>query len=100
MQAPNGTRYTIDSIFEEIVEPERLVWRTLSDPNRNPAPPANHITITLDERGTQTRWTMVARFESFTERDITASMGFGQMISLGLDRMAAHLKTRQGGSNG
>jgi uncharacterized protein YndB with AHSA1/START domain len=100
MQAPNGTRYTIDSIFEEIVEPERLVWRTLKDPKRNPAPPANHITITLEERGTRTRWKMVARFESVAERDITASMGFGQMISLGLDRMAAHLITMlQGETN-
>src|SRR5215471_10212780 len=36
MQAPNGTRYTINSVFEEVVEPERLVWRTLKDPNRNP----------------------------------------------------------------
>jgi len=28
MQAPNGMRITIDSLFEEVVKPERLVWRT------------------------------------------------------------------------
>jgi uncharacterized protein YndB with AHSA1/START domain len=100
MQAPNGTRYTINSIFEEIVEPERIVWRTLKDSNRNPAPPANHITVTLEERGSQTRWMMVARFESFAERDITASMGFGQGISIGLERIAEHLKTSGGTKNG
>jgi uncharacterized protein YndB with AHSA1/START domain len=37
MQAPNGTRFTINSIFEEVVVPERLVWRTIKDPTRNRA---------------------------------------------------------------
>jgi uncharacterized protein YndB with AHSA1/START domain len=93
MQAPNGTRFTINSIFEEVVEPERLVWRTIKDPNRNPAPPTSVNTITLKESGAQTKWMLVARFDSFAERDLTASMGFGQMISMGLERMAEHLKT-------
>jgi uncharacterized protein YndB with AHSA1/START domain len=93
MQAPNGAQFTINSIFEEIVEPERLVWRTLKDPNRNPGPPGNHSTVTLEERGAQTKWMLVARFESFADRDMTAKMGFGQMISMGLERMAQHLKT-------
>jgi uncharacterized protein YndB with AHSA1/START domain len=93
MQAPNGTRFTINSIFEEVVELERLVWRTIKDPNRNPAPPTSVNTITLKESGAQTKWMLVARFDSFAERDLTASMGFGQMISMGLERMAEHLKT-------
>jgi uncharacterized protein YndB with AHSA1/START domain len=93
MQAPNGTRFTINSIFEEVVEPERLVWRTIKDPNRNPAPPTSVNTITLKESGAQTKWMLVARFDSFAERDLTASMGFGQMISMGLERMAERLKT-------
>jgi len=96
MQAPNGTRYTIDSIFEEIVEPERLVWRTVKDPNRNPPPPTSLNTITLEDRGNQTRWKLVTLFDSFADRDMSAKMGFGQMISMGTDRMAAHLKTLQG----
>jgi uncharacterized protein YndB with AHSA1/START domain len=93
MQAPNGTRFTINSIFEEVVEPARLVWRTIKDPNRNPAPPTSLNTITLEEIGAQTKWMLVARFDSIAERDLTASMGFGQMISMGLERMAEHLKT-------
>jgi uncharacterized protein YndB with AHSA1/START domain len=96
MQAPNGTRYAIDSIFEEIVEPERLVWRTVKDPNRTPAPPTSLNTITLEARGEQTRWRLVSLFDSFADRDLSAKMGFGQMISLGTDRMAAHLKALQG----
>ena len=92
MQAPNGMRFTINSIFEEVAAPERLVWRTIKDPNRNPSPPTSHNTVTLEERGAQTKWMLVARFDSITERDVTASMGFGQTISMGLERMAEHLK--------
>lgn len=97
MQAPNGTRYTIDSIFEEIVEPERLVWRTVKDPNRNPPPPTSLNTVTLERWGRQTRWKLVTLFDSIADRDLSAKMGFGQMVSMGTDRMAAHLRTLQGG---
>jgi uncharacterized protein YndB with AHSA1/START domain len=93
MQAPNGAQYAINSIFEEVVAPERLVWRTLKDPNRNPGPPGNHVTITLADQGAQTEWKMVARFDSMADRDLTAKMGFANMISMGLDRMAEHLRT-------
>jgi uncharacterized protein YndB with AHSA1/START domain len=96
MQAPNGTRYTIDSVFEEVVEPERLVWRTIKDPNRSSSPPTSLNTITLEESGPQTRWKLVALFDSIADRDLVSKMGFGQMISMGTDRMAAHLKTLQG----
>ncbi len=93
MQAPNGAQYRIESIFEEVTPPERLVWRTIKDPNRNPAPPTSHNTITLNTRGTQTEWMLVARFDSFADRDTTAQWGFGQTISAGLDRLENHLKT-------
>jgi uncharacterized protein YndB with AHSA1/START domain len=93
MQAPNGAQFTINCIFIDVVEPERLVWRTVADENRKPSPPVAVNTVTLEECGLQTKWMLVARFESFEQRDITAKMGFGPMISQGLERMAAHLKT-------
>lgn len=93
MQAPNGDQFKINSIFVEVVEPERLVWRTVADENRKPAPPTGVHTVTLEACGSQTRWTLVARFDSFEHRDLTAKMGFGQMISMGLERMAEYLKT-------
>jgi uncharacterized protein YndB with AHSA1/START domain len=96
MQAPNGARFTINSVFEEIVEPERLVWRTIKDPNRNPPPPTSLNTITLEARGQQTRWKLVTLFDSIADRDLAAKMGFAQMISMGTDRMAAHLATQHG----
>jgi uncharacterized protein YndB with AHSA1/START domain len=99
MQAPNGMRFTINSVFEEIVEPERLVWRTIKDPDRNPPPPTSLNTITLETRGQQTRWKLVTLFDSIADRDLSAKMGFGQMISMGTDRMAAHLETLKGGKD-
>jgi uncharacterized protein YndB with AHSA1/START domain len=96
MQAPNGIRFEINSVFEEIVEPERLVWRTIKDPDRNPPPPTSLNTVTLEARGEQTRWKLVALFDSIADRDLAAKMGFGQMISMGTDRMAEHLATVQG----
>jgi uncharacterized protein YndB with AHSA1/START domain len=96
MQAPNGTRYTVDSIFEEIVAPERLVWRTVKDPGRNPPPPTSLNTVTLETRGPQTRWKLVTLFDSFADRDLSAKMGFAQMVSMGTDRLAAYLETLQG----
>ena len=96
MQAPNGARFTINSVFEKIVEPERLVLRIIKDPNRNPPPPTSLNTVTLEARGQQTRWKLVTLFDSIADRDLAAKMGFAQMISLGTDRMAAHLATQHG----
>jgi uncharacterized protein YndB with AHSA1/START domain len=93
MQAPNGAQFTINSVFLEVVEPERLVWKTIKDENRKPAPPTAVNTVTLEELGDQTKWTLVARFDSIADRDISAGMGFGQMIGMGADRIAEHLKT-------
>jgi uncharacterized protein YndB with AHSA1/START domain len=93
MQAPNGAQFTINSVFLEVVEPERLVWKTIKDENRNPAPPTAINTVTLEEQGGQTKWTLVARFDSIADRDISAGMGFGKMIGMGADRLAEHLRT-------
>jgi uncharacterized protein YndB with AHSA1/START domain len=100
MQAPSGARYSINSVFEEIVEPERLAWRTLKDPDRNPSPPTSLNTITLEARGEQrTRWKLVTLFDSLADRDLSVKMGFGQMVSMGTDRMAAHIQSLKGGEN-
>ena len=99
MQAPNGQRYTINSVFEEILAPERLVWRTIKDPNRNPPPPTSLNTVTLEAIGRQTRWKLVSLFDSMADRDLAGKMGFGHMIGMGTDRMAAHLSTLLGSTD-
>jgi uncharacterized protein YndB with AHSA1/START domain len=93
MQAPNGAQFTINSVFLEVVEPERLVWKTTNDENRKPAPPTTVNTVTLEARGVQTKWTLIAHFDSVEERDRAAGMGFGHMVSQGAERMAEVIKT-------
>jgi uncharacterized protein YndB with AHSA1/START domain len=94
MQAPNGARFSINFVFLEVVEPERLVWTNAAEDERRGAggPPKAVTTVTLEALGVRTRWTLVARFNSVAERDISAKMGFGHMISQGAERMAEHLK--------
>jgi uncharacterized protein YndB with AHSA1/START domain len=94
MQAPNGARFRINSVFLEVVKPERLVWKTIKDENREPAPPTAVSTVTLEEHGNQTKWTLVARFDSIAERDISVSMGFARMIGMGADRIAERLTVK------
>ena len=93
MQAPNGTQFSFNCEFIEVVAPQRLVWKTIKDEKRTPAPPTSVNTITLETIGLQTRWTLVSRFASFEDRDITARMGFGNLISQGTERMTEYLKT-------
>src|SRR3979411_319027 len=46
MQAPNGAQFSINSVFLEVIEPERLVWKTFKDEKRKPAPPTAGSTVT------------------------------------------------------
>ncbi len=72
---------------------ERLVWKTTKDEKRKPAPPTTVNMVTLEERGVQTKWTLIARFDSVEERDRAAGMGFGHMVSQGAERIAELIKT-------
>lgn len=92
MRAPNGMEFAIDSVFLEVAEPERLVWRSARAGEQKPGgPPINVSTVTLDDLGAQTRWTLEARFDSLADRDLSVRMGFGHMVSQGAERLAAEL---------
>jgi uncharacterized protein YndB with AHSA1/START domain len=94
MRAPNGMEFPVNSVFLEVDPPERLVW-TSEDPESPSVKgkPVNITTVTLEERGSQTHWTMEARFGSFAERDLAVRMGFGNIVSQGSERIAALLAT-------
>jgi uncharacterized protein YndB with AHSA1/START domain len=94
MRAPNGMEFPVNSVFLEVVQPERLVW-TSEDAEAAAAAgkPVNVTTVTLEPLGAQTRWTMEARFGSLTDRDLAVRMGFGQMVAQGSERMSALLAT-------
>lgn len=94
MRAPNGMEFPVNSVFIEVVPPERLVW-TSSDAEAAIAAgkPVNVTTVTLEARGAQTHWVMEARFGSLAERDAAVRMGFGDIVAQGAKRLAALLAT-------
>lgn len=93
MRAPNGMEFGIDSVFTEVVPPERLVWTSAAKDRPSGGPPVAVNTVTLEDLGGKTRWTLEARFESLADRDLSVRMGFGHMVSQGAERLAAHLET-------
>ena len=96
MRAPNGTEYAFDFIYLEVVEPERLVWQNADHGKCKDGPPTSVVTVTLGDLGAQTRWRMVARFDSIAARDLSVKMGFGQMIDVSNAGLDAYLKSPQG----
>ena len=62
MHGPNGADYANESVFVEVVRPERIVIDHVS-------PPRFRLTITLASEAGQTRITWRQRFPSSAERD-------------------------------
>jgi uncharacterized protein YndB with AHSA1/START domain len=91
MRAPNGAEFNIDCIFLEVVEPERLAWKNAVDVQAMGGPPSVTQTVTLEDLGSKTRWTLVARFATLADRDISAKMGYAEMVKQGTERLAALL---------
>lgn len=91
MRAPTGMEFTIDSVFLEVVPPARLVWGPAKKSGPG-APPAPTVTLTLIEEGERTAWRMEARFETLADRDLSVQMGFGRMVTMGMERLAAVLR--------
>jgi hypothetical protein len=50
------------------------------------------VTVTLEEQGEQTKWTMEARFDTLADRDLSVQMGFGRMVTMGMGRLALVLQ--------
>jgi len=92
MRSPDGQEYKFDFVFVEVVKPERLVWQNADYGKNIPGgPPTCQNKVTLEDHGQQTRWRLVARFNSLTERDLAVKMGFTGMIGVSNDRLAAYL---------
>jgi uncharacterized protein YndB with AHSA1/START domain len=94
---PAGFNVPMDSLFEEIVEPERIVFRDLpADLAAVPLPHANmRVEIGFDAVGEQTRLTVRVRFPGLADRDAAAAHGFTQPILDSFERLAALLAERR-----
>jgi uncharacterized protein YndB with AHSA1/START domain len=91
MRFADGHEIRLDFVFLEVDPPARLAWENIDHGRRRSMPPSSRITVTLDELGARTRWTMVARFLSMEERDAALGHGFSGPIAASADRLAAYL---------
>jgi uncharacterized protein YndB with AHSA1/START domain len=88
MHGPDGTDYQNKIIYEEMVEPERLVYSHVSGPQF-------HVTVNFEEQDSgKTKLTMRMLFESAAERSRVAKE-HGAVEGLGqtLDRLGEQLAT-------
>ena len=92
MRFPNGHELRLSFVFLEVDKPKRLVWKHTDHGTRKEGPPTSETTVTLDDLGGKTRWTMVARFASLADRDAAVAMGFSKPIEGSNDRLAAYLQ--------
>ena len=94
MRTPDGKEFTFNFIFVEIVKPERLVWENVDHGKSKPGgPPTCRNTVTFEDLGQQTKWKLVASFNSLAERDFAVQMGFADMIGVSNERLVAYLPT-------
>jgi len=90
MRLADGRELRLDFVFLEIEPPERLVWRHADRQDGGPTP---SFTLTLDELGDRTRYTLVVRFDSIEQRNAAVGYGFTGPIEASHDRLVDHLKS-------
>lgn len=93
----NGNEYGYNSVYLELVEPERIHYRDAPQDwagGLDGLPPAELVsTITLTEASARTSVLAHIRCVSAAARDETVARGFSGMVSTGNDRLAEYLTT-------
>jgi uncharacterized protein YndB with AHSA1/START domain len=92
MRFPDGRELPMSFIFLEVEKPHRLVWQHADHGVRREGPPTCTITVTLEDMGRRTKWTMVARFDSLPARDAAIAVGFSKPIEASSDRLVEYLQ--------
>jgi uncharacterized protein YndB with AHSA1/START domain len=90
MRFPDGHELVMDFVFLEVEPPRRLVWQH-RDRGKLPARPPTSIAVTLEDLGSRTSWTMVARFDAMDERNAAMAMGFTGPIEASNERLVGYL---------
>lgn len=88
MRTPDGTELKMDFVYVEVLRPEKLVWKNASHP-KPPAPGLLNVinTVTLEDAGKQTKWKLVALFDSIADRDLALGNGFTRVITQGSEKL-------------
>ena len=93
MRFPDGHELKMNFVFVEVDPPKRLAWREVAPAQRKGDRPSCLITVSLEDMGERTRWKMVARFDSISERDAALAMGFIGPIAASNDRLVNYLRS-------
>jgi uncharacterized protein YndB with AHSA1/START domain len=93
MRFPDGHELVLDFVFLEVDPPSRLAWQHVDHGKRKGLPPTCMTTSTLEEINGRTHATMVARFNSFEDREAALDIGFTGPIAASNDRLVEYLKT-------
>jgi len=97
MRFPNGNEYRSTSVYLEIVEPERIVYRDVPDDSAGGLdglpPPQLVTTILFEDLGGKTKLVAHVRAQSVAHRDETVRRGFADVVSQGSERIDAYLLT-------
>jgi uncharacterized protein YndB with AHSA1/START domain len=92
MHGPDGVDYENRIVYDEIVKPERLVYRRSGGDDVEPV--QFQTTVTFEDLGGKTRLTMRAVFPSAAERNrVAEKYGAIEGAKQTLGRLAAHLAT-------
>ena len=89
MHGPDGTDYNNHVVFDEVVKPERLIYRHGGGEGNDIK--EFHVTVTFDEDDDKTRLTLRLVAESPSERDRMVESGALEGGTQTLERLAEHL---------
>ncbi len=78
-KTPDGVEHTHDFEFGDVVENEKLSWKNASV----------RMTVTLEAAGHETKWKLVARFNTYAERDAAQKSGFAKVLAEGTEKLNA-----------
>lgn len=91
MRAPDGTEYAVDSVFIEVVPPERIVYRNAAPRGEvwGDSPPPSFVrTITFTEENGRTTLVLRAEFDTAAEKHAAVRRGFVDGTNESYDRLA------------
>lgn len=88
MRTPSGAEFPMEFVYVEVVRPERLVWKNVE---HGKAPPPGRLnvvnTVTLEDAGAETKWQLVALFDSLADRNQAMENGFSRIITQGSEKL-------------
>jgi uncharacterized protein YndB with AHSA1/START domain len=91
MHGPDGTDYSNRIVYQEVVQPERLVFLHGEDVDDDPG--AFHVTLTLEDLGGRTRLTQRMLFATAAQKKGVEQFGAVELGNQTMAKLAAYLKT-------